>query len=484
MKKNISLLFFALVIASSPITQAEETISIGLKEVVNIALKNNLNLKIERISPEIQQNSLIVEESVFDPNLVVEGSTLKQEPDNAATGSQLNQTTFQASVSKRFSPGTSVAVNLTVTDDDNETAGTKFGGNETTTSLVITQPLLKNRGRMVNQRNIALTGYNLKIAELSFKQSVIDTVVEAKSLYWKYYSSLELLEVQKQSLTLAQRLNAEMEEKVRLGSTPRLDLLQSKAEVASREGEVISAERDVYNNRDNLLNYIYGGLTTFGKVICKDSPSFEAVTVDEEEMQKTTLNHRTDYLTADYAVQSSQVDLVYFKNQQLPALDISGTLGINDGKTDNTGSTGYQDYSYGMVKLSIDLPIGFRKDKTNYASARLSNKQRKIALENTKNQVILDLRKTIRDMRAAYKSYQAIALARNLAEKSLEVEEGKFRHGLSTSYNVHLNQRDLSNARANEVNAAVNYQLTVIALYKAAGITLEKNSIEINEVSK
>ncbi len=66
----------------------------------------------------------------------------------------------------------------------------------------------------------------------------------------------------------------------------------------------------------------------------------------------------------------------------------------------------------------------------------------------------------------------------------MEVEEGKFKNGLSTSYNVLLYQRDLSDAKSNEVAAAVNYQLAVIELNKAVGITLEKNNIKIKEALK
>ena len=169
----------------------------------------------------------------------------------------------------------------------------------------------------------------------------------------------------------------------------------------------------------------------------------------------------------------------------MPALDVTGTLGLNDGEPDGTpGSTNYENYYFCQVALSIDLPLGFRKDKANYASALLSNRQKEIALENAKNQVILSVRKTLRDTRAAHKSYQAAILAGKLAEQSMEVEEGKFKNGLSTSYNVLLYQRDLSDAKSNEVAAAVNYQLAVIELNKAVGITLEKNNIKIKEALK
>lgn len=487
--KKLFFLFstiFLSVFTAQPV--CAEVVTLTLDEVTRAALKNNLGLQVERLNPEIQQESLIAQESIFDTSFVLEGSSGKKNSEESVADKETIDYGVSTGLTKRFLYGTDVSATIDLSKKEVEQSSLLVEGDTTSGNLVVSQPLLKNRGTEVNRRSISLAENDLSIADLSLKQSIIDTVSEAKNLYWNYYYALAYVDVQKDSLALASRSLDEIKERIRLGSSPKLDLLQAKAEVAAREESVISAENTLYNVQDQLLSYIYGAITTTEKVVPGDPPALYVVEKDKGELLEQALAGRTDYLIAKLQLASANTDIIYFNNQRLPQLDLTGTLVVNDGEADDTddltdfSSDTFDDYQYGTVGLTLELPIGRRFGNANHAAAILKKRQNIIEQKNIRTKIEVEVRAALRDMRAAYKRYKASALSREYAAESLTTEEEKYRSGLSTSYKVMLFQRDLTDARASEIDAIADYQTAIVALYKAVGITLEQNNIKIDEV--
>lgn len=470
---------------SSESLYAEERIDLTIPDVIEIALSNNLGIKSERISPDIQKENIETARSVFDPNITA-GGTISRLETQEDLDAESDEKRLQVSIGKKLSRGTDVSVNFTVSDDSyKNSVGVDSDGRATLTTLVVTQPLMKNKGEAVNRRGVIIAENNYKKSELGFKQAIINMVAETKNRYWQLYSAIESLTVQEKSLLLARQFMSDVEEKVRIGSAAKLDTLQAKAEVASREEDVIVAENNVMNTQDSLLNYIYGGLIKTGRVICRQKPSFEALQMDEEKLVQQAMNARTDYLSAQYDIASAETDVTYTENQTNPQLDLVGTLGYNNGSSDGANpsqaSTEYQDYYTAAITLNLKFPWGFRRDVANYRSARLSLKQSNIRLEETESNIRLGIRTAIRNVRSAHKRYQAAAVSGRLAEEKLAAEQEKYENGLSTGYDVLLYQRDLTDAGVRLVNATIAYQQAIIALNKAVGVTLEQNNIEIKD---
>lgn len=470
-----------------------EVVTLTLDEVTRAALENNLGLQVERLKPKIQKESLIAEESIFDTSFVLEGSAGTKNTEESVVDKETVDYGVSTGLTKRFLFGTDVSATLGLSKKEVEQSSLSIEGDTTSGNLVVSQPLLKNRGTEVNRRSISLAENDLSIADLSLKQAIIDTVSEAKNLYWNYYYALAYVDVQKDSLALAIRSLEEIKERIRLGSSPKLDLLQAKAEVAAREESVISAENTLYNVQDQLLSYIYGAITTTEKVVPGDPPALYVVEKDKEELLQQAFAGRTDYLIAKLQLASANTDIIYFDNQRLPQLDLTGTLVVNDGEAgDPSGPDGltdfssddFDDYQYGAVGLTLELPIGRRLGNANHAAAILKKRQNIIEKKNIRTKIEVEVRAALRDMQAAYKRYKASALSREYAAESLKTEEEKYRSGLSTSYKVMLFQRDLTDARASEIDAIADYQTAIIALYKAVGITLEQNNITIDEVAQ
>jgi outer membrane protein len=463
-----------------------------IQEAISIVLSNNLGLKLERITPDIKKEGITIAESGFDPMVSVSGThsrlDAELERDLYSGDVQSIENSIEAGIGKTYPYGTQLALNMTLTDDSNianETSASKrdYDGASLLTALEVTQPLMKNRGKDINESRIAIAQNDYKKAELSFRQTVIDTIAETKRLYWQLYSATEQLKVQQKSLSLAQQFQSEVEEKVKIGSAAMLEILEARAEVASREEALIRAEYNQMNSQDNLLSYIFGKLNESRPVRCIQEPQMKEMQIREEELLQKALQLRSDYQSVTYDIASAEVDSVYLKNQKKAQLDLVGSIGYNKALSDEDNRPlSYQDYYTGEVSLRLQFPWGFRKDEANYRSSMHSLRQSKILRDSIDSKIRLELRTAVRSVTSAHQQFKSAALAAQLAEEKLAAEQEKYKSGLSTSYNVLLYQRDWINAMVNRVDAIINYQVAIINLNKTVGITLEQNQITIKDL--
>ena len=87
----------------------------------------------------------------------------------------------------------------------------------------------------------------------------------------------------------------------------------------------------------------------------------------------------------------------------------------------------------------------------------MQEKQQDISLRNAELSVVTQVRDAARQLDANGKRVDATRSARILAERRLEAEEKKFAAGMSTSFLVIQAQRDLAQAKINELRAILDY---------------------------
>src|SRR5271155_5584260 len=108
--------------------------------------------------------------------------------------------------------------------------------------FTITQPLLRGFGIELNRRFIHIAKNNQKIADLVFRQQVIDTVAGIARLYTDLVSLNEDVKVKRESMRLAERLYEDNQNKVQQGEQAPIEVTRAQAQVASNRQALISAE--------------------------------------------------------------------------------------------------------------------------------------------------------------------------------------------------------------------------------------------------
>jgi 2-phospho-L-lactate guanylyltransferase (CobY/MobA/RfbA family) len=100
----------------------------------------------------------------------------------------------------------------------------------------------------------------------------------------------------------------------------------------------------------------------------------------------------------------------------------------------------------------------------NLARARLQTSQAEQQLKNSELQVVTQVRNVARQVTTNSKLVESTRAARVLQEQRLDAEQKKLAAGTSTNFLVFQAQRDLAQARNDELNAILNYNRALVDL--------------------
>ncbi len=238
------VIFFVFVLTLPNLTQDQDIKSLSLDEVIEQALKNNLDLQIEMSNPEISQALLDKNAAIFIPTLTLDfgrGSTTTPSS-SIFTGADIERAdsgVLAFTISQRLLLGGSL--NIQLDNSRNSTNSVYSNINPRYNSQLkfsLVQPLLKNFGLTATKRNIYVARNSKDKSLFALKQQVINLIYQTEEAYWNLVYSHQNLEVKEKSLQLAKDLLKQNEIQVKVGVSAPMDILTAQAEVASRESEL------------------------------------------------------------------------------------------------------------------------------------------------------------------------------------------------------------------------------------------------------
>jgi outer membrane protein TolC len=515
-KPQRAVLLLAAALAAAPASaQAlqEREAALSLQACIVAALKNNLGVAVEIITPRLAEMNLNFTREKYIPGLSFGYSSANTSSasfswiDAAATVTALDNSYF-ATVSQLVPTGGRVTASLSSYKSDSnrsfQTINPRYGS---TLSFSYWQPLLRNFGVALTNRDIVIARNNLDINETQFRSVLQDTIYRVEQAYWTLVYSIENLEVRRQSLGLARDLLVKNKREADVGTIAPIEILNAEAEVATREADILQAETQVISSQDQLLTLMNlqsrDGTPRPGRIVPTDKPDYAQRPQELGACIATALENRTDLQIAKLDLRNKEIGYDYSRNQLLPDLSFSvsywspGLSGTQILYQDSNPLTGiiigtmpggardslldafrlkYKNYSFG---LSLSVPINNLINREHFAQIRLLYDQARLRIENLEQQVFLEIRNAIRAVELNYKSVQAYRVARELAERKLQGEEKKLKVGLTTNYLVLWQQRDLANARSAELKSLIDYNLALSALERALGTSLKSKNINI-----
>lgn len=491
-----------------PETGEPKPIYLSLHKAIESTLKNNISIAVRRFDSKIRQQDIDESESEFDPTI---GMVLSLDGDSIPSASE-----FQDSVSSTkhhdwdFSLNqkivTGAEYELTFNNDRRKTSSQFTALNPQYSSdleFTISQPLLKNFGLDVNKQKIYIAKNDVTISDYDFNSEVINTVTEMENVYWDLVFSIEGLKVQQKSLERAKDLERRVNAQVEVGILAPLEILQAKAEVASREGLLLTAENLIQDNEDrirNFLNMNFNVLDFGQRIVPTDTPLFSPiVSIKLKDALRTAFNKRPDMLAKKVSLKNNDIKVKYNKNQLYPSLDLFGSLGLNGISGDNVGNGnsgfagGYDEslsnlattdfYNWG-IGLKLSYPLGNRSAKSRFTQARLEKAQALLDIKKLERDITVEVREAIRQLKTDIKRVQASRVASKLAKEKLNAEEKKFEVGLSTSFNILQFQEDLAREQSKELKAIIDYNKSQIRLRQVTATTLLAHKVEMDSGDK
>jgi outer membrane protein TolC len=508
MKKTLAICLLTAALTVPGLAQDKPIKSLTLDEVIQQALKNNLDLQIEMTSPEVAQAAWDKSKSIFVPTLSLDfsrasSSTPSSTVFNGADVLQSDSGDLQLTISQKLMIGSNLSVSL---DNSRGASNSRFSSinprynSQLTFSL--SQPLLKGFGTTATKWSIYIAHNSQKKSLFALKQQVIDLIYSTEEAYWNLVYSHENLAVMEKSLQLAKDLLKQNEIQVKVGVSAPMDILTAQAEVAARESDVLQARSQIQTYEENLRRIL--NLSQMPEALVpQDKPRFSPLKTDFNDFLETALAKRPDIAQVRLDLASKNIEVRYYRNQMLPDLQLtasyyttglsgtpqevdilgsgSSTAGVvgdlSDSLRDALKSL-YRNYSVG---LRLNVPLFNTSAKADLNQARLGLAQSLLTLKKTESTIYSEVKQIIMDLETTAKIVEANRISRELADQKLAAEQKKLSVGLSTNYLVLQYQRDFSNAQIAELKSLIDYSLALSRVNQVLGTTLEKHGIEFSE---
>lgn len=472
---------------------------ITLDKCVEMALAKNLELRIERYNPELALFNLKSVQAGYEPILALSGERGHNESGSrifsgglTIPGSETDSRDVSGSLTGRTPWGMTYNLGTSASEQEGNSfslSGTNlvtnpFQSSSGSAGLSVTQPLLKNFWIDDTRLNIALAKNTLQQTELLVKTRIIDIVTRVELAYYDLEYGYAQVQVQQKALELAQRLLEENKKRVEVGALAPLDEKQSEAEVAARQADLISAERNLSlleNLLKQLINDDFGGwsnerLAPSGALIA------ERELLNLQQSWQRGLTSRPDLLQAQLSVERDGIQLKYDKNQLYPQLNLVGSYGYNGSGSEfndayrEIGDTDRPYWSYGAV---LSMPLGNGSARNRYKATKAGREQTILALKKLEQDIMVNIDNAMKLAQANYERIEATRKASEYAAAALAAEQKKLENGKSTSFVVLQLQRDLTQARSEEIAALVQYKRSLANLAQAEASTLERRKIDV-----
>lgn len=467
----------------------EAAYALTLDQAIDLALGNNIGLRIDTFNIDVQRYTYLGSWGAFDPVATVTASFTDAEQQAATSLAGANVVSSQNAgldASLLFPLETGGSVNLGYNHSYSKTNSTFSVGESLDQSgfeVTYRQPLL--RGAWTGYNTIERSKAELRWlqAESRHRELLANLRRDVTFAYWDLIAAQEALAVQEETLALGQRQLEQNERRLKVGVGTEVEVLQAETNVATQQEVLLMARSNVAAADDALKALLFARLEDdqwsawfdwWDRPIetRTELPEVEEVTADWTTSLGRALAQRPELAQSRYDIEISELDLKKATSEERAGLDLSLSVTSNavaDKTNDAFETAAKYDFPTATAALTYSTPLRNRVAENAYQAARIGVLSARLAYEQWETNILTEVRQAVRDAHYQAEAVRAAAVSYDLAERQLEAEEARFSQGISTNFQVLEYQQQLSQAKSNLVAARVAYAKSLTALERAEG---------------
>ncbi len=478
----------------------EPAVVLTMSDAVVRGLDANLEVQIERIQPAIAEQQRRYKTGAFDPHLTTHYTfesleTPQNTRDFFATGRAVevldeDNIRTETDLVGLLPTGTRYKVTVlaySLKNSLNREALARFYPEYTTsTSITVTQPLLRGFGTTATLAETRIAQSDLRAAEQTLRAKIDQVASNVLDAYIEAIYGHELIRVITDRIAVAGRLRDENDKRLKQGLMAPIDVMQAESTRAAAEIELVRARNFLTETENRMRELIFPDFVQAADTPLQFTDTLNEVSLTESlpALRGLALDRSAEYRAAQHKVDSQRIALKLARNQRLPSLDVEASYGMN-GLGDSWGN-GFSDYSNRdkpdySVALIADIPLTFRAERAQLAKAMLNVRQAELEAKRTANRVVSQVQTAYARVLSAIQRTNASNRAVETAETALNSEEKRLSNGLTTSFNVLKLQDELAQARINKLEAVAEGHKALVILWGVSGVLLERYQINALE---
>ncbi|MCW5962708.1 MAG: efflux RND transporter permease subunit [Bryobacterales bacterium] len=516
--------------------------SLTLKEAVEMAVANNLDVQIQRVNVATAQENVNAALGSFDPILrwnpnlnsaILPVASVLQAPDGKL---------FDRTLTQNFAftlPTTRNGLTFTTNFENfrNSTSNPFLGLNPYFNSQLrfgVSQPLFRFREIDAQRAELMITRKQTDITQAETELQMIAVVNATEQVYWTLLAARQDVEVRRDAVRLAEEQLARDERRIAAGTLAPVELAGTKAELERRRDSYLSSigtVTQVENQLKVLLSTDRGSSLWQQELIPTDPGSVHPPAVNTlDDAAQLALERRPELRLVDMQVDIVKVQERLNRNLKLPRVDLvasysfSGLAGelapppaffsqtdtrLYDRVSALSVASGLDPLappvggiaplpdklvgSYGsalgnllggsfrtwQVGLNIDLNLRNRRAEAEVNKSRLAGDGLRLRKTQVAQNIEADVRNALQQLDVARSRVRAAEASVKAAEDRLASETRLFENGESTDFLVLTRQNELADSRLREVVSRLDVNRAMAQLDAALGMTLDSFQIRV-----
>ncbi len=460
---------------------APSELELTLEESRALTLENNLELKVQLISPAIAAESVSEQEAQFEASFFSNVSYQKYDTPTSTTltGTSTDNASTELGVQVPLRTGGTLTFDyVDARRKTNNIFATLNPAYETDTSISLSQPLLRGSGKRANTYAIRIAQYESQITDARTKLEVIRIIADIDRVYWRLYAARKELEVRKQQYDLAEALLEQAQRLVEAGEQSQVEIIRAEAGVAQQLEAIIIAENNVRDRErefKRMINKPGLQMQTSTILIPSTEPDPIHYEFDNQQLVEIAFENRMEMLQLEFQIAQDVSTIDFMHNQALPLVTMDYTYNINGlGPTrsqswDLLNEKRFEDHRFGLQLL---VPLGNEAAKSGLRRSFYQRRQRIASRDSQKALIELEVLNAIDQLEANWQRILASRQSTILDGRLFEAEKRQFVLGLRTSTDVLQAQTSFADSQSAEILALTDYQIALVDIAQATGTLL------------
>lgn len=475
--KPLGLFFsLAIIFLSKP---AFAELRLDQSDVILIVLRQNLGVLSASYDPKIAATLITEVKSRFDTLLAgqVRYNLDQSDKQSIVFGTDNRQVLYEANASKVFPFGMESRAYLT---NQRETTNTPFATDpaffETRLGFELRAPMLRNRFGKSDRGEVKLAEAQEKTTTQDALNQLDEQVYQAVSTYWRLVASYYYLDVGEQFLKKAEDFLKITQAKRFIGLSEDPDVLAAEALVEQRKVEILRAKNFIEDSEDRLRTQLNLKLTD--RIKPKEKLSTKFKIPSKATIFEAALRNRNDYLALLKEADAKDIRITVAKDQKLPRMDLFTSLELNS--VDPSYNTVLEQTFSGQnpnwfIGLDFNLAFENRLAKSVLTRAQLEKARLLVNIKDLENNIAFTIFEALREYQLQRKETIKFAKISNLQKKRLEIEEGNYLQGRSSSDIIVRFQTDWLEAEKQRLESELREKQASVDLRRIAGTLVPEN---------
>ena len=468
------------------------TIELTVEEAIELAIKQNRFVRVERYTPSIAQRQIVIEDSYFHPlfQLGVQYSETDTQIANVVDGPGVGVSSSgtnvlgpprgmsdQVRLSQKTRTGGEISGSLSSVYTFTDPPGSFLTINPSIKSqaqMEISHPFLRGAGRDVAMTQVRVAADLNQAARCRLEIAVTSTASQTAGAYWDLYEARARLESRTQGVVEAHNALERETEKLRLGASSQPEVAAVREQLERFRVNLTMAEGDVAD-RERRLRTLIGMPREDGTIIKPTSrPLEEPPVLNWEEAVDLAEYRRAEIRLQRILVQAASREERRADNFTLP--DINGYAGVSVSGNEDDLSRSWQTLTQGQygswwAGVMYQKQLGRCRDRASLDQARLRLAQQRASCIQVEDAVLDELHAAHQETVNAWRAVQMTNSQRLAASEVLDARREMHELG-AISVQDYLMALSIWNQSLADQQSAISQYNSALMKWQAAQGTL------------